>query len=265
MNNNQDYKTTDQFNAQKQFLQACADGFLKNSQERKTINILWIGCSSTNKDDIPPRLPSSHGILENTLELAKTIDSSIHVETKTIILEDLNFDHCEWNYSVEWHYCTWPCWISQRKAAKWLVDPLIQLYNDMTDWADIVLIATPIRWWNASSLYYKLVERCNCIENQKEVYGVDLIQNKLMGMIIIWAQDGVQNVLGSMMATRSQMWFAFAKQPFVWYTAWWYLNDRMDLIPTQLAQQHDTLMQTAKEMLENQFHTITARRIQEQI
>jgi hypothetical protein len=139
------------------------------------------------------------------------------------------------------------------------------LYNDMTDWADIVLIATPLRRWSASSLYYKLVERCNCIENQKEVYSVDLIKNKLMGSIIIGAQDGVQHVMWSIMATRSQMGFAFAKQPFVWYTAWGYLNQRMDLIPEQLARDNHLIIWMAKEMLENQFLTIKARRIMDGI
>lgn len=256
-----EYKKTDQFTAQQKFLQTCSDDFLKHSRERKTINILWIGCSSTNKDDTPPRTPSTHHILEQILWLAKSIDPTIQVNTKTIILEDLNFDHCEWNYSVQWHYCTRPCWISQRKAQKWIADPLTQLYNDITDWADIVLIASPIRRGNASSLYYKLVERCNCIENQKEVYGVDLIHNKLMWAIVIWAQDGVQHVLWSIMTTRSQMGFAFAKQPFVWYTAWWYLNDRIDLVPTQLKEENEIIMEIAKEMLENQFTTIKARRV----
>lgn len=255
-----DYKNTDQFRAQQKFLQECADWFLKNSRERKNINILWIWCSSTNQDDTPPRSPSSHILLQDILSMSKMIDSTIKVETKMIVLEDLHFDHCEWNYSVQWHYCTWPCWISQRKAKKGIADPLTQLYNDMTDWADIVLIATPIRWGNASSLYYKLVERCNCIENQKEVYWVDLIHNKLMWAIIVWAQDWVQHVLWSIMSTRGQMWFAFAKQPFVWYTAGWYLNDRIDLVSSQIVQDRDSINEYAKEMLQNQFATIKARR-----
>jgi multimeric flavodoxin WrbA len=258
-----EYAKTPQFIAQQKFLQECADEFLKHSRERKTINILGIGCSSTNLDDEHRRQPSSHRILEETLALAKTMDST--VETKTIILEDLDFDHCQGNYSIQGHYCTWPCWISQTKAKKWIADPLIQLYNDMTDWADIVLIATPIRWWNASSLYYKLVERCNCIENQKEVYGVDLIHNKLMGSIIIGAQDWVQHVMWSIMATRSQMWFAFAKQPFVWYTAWGYTNQRIDLVAEQQTRDDEVIMAMAKEMLENQCIAIKARRLMESI
>jgi hypothetical protein len=54
-------------------------------------------------------------------------------------------------------------------------------------------------------LYYKLVERLNCIENQKEVYGVDLVHNKLMGMVIMGAQDGAQHVMGQMMSVRAEL------------------------------------------------------------
>ena len=73
------------------------------------------------------------------------------------------------------------------------------------DWCDIVIIATPIRRNNPSSLYYKLVERLNCVENQKEVYGVDLVHDKLMGMVIVGAQDGAQHVMGQMMSVWSEL------------------------------------------------------------
>lgn len=254
------YKNSDAYNAQKKILQEISQSFLQHSVERKTIHVLWISCSSTNKDDNTSRVPSSHSLLLDTLELAKTIDTTVSVETKYVVLEDIGFDHCEANYSIQWHYCTWPCWISQRKAAMWIADPLTQVYNDMLDWADIVLLATPIRWGNASSLYYKFVERCNCIENQKEVYDVDLVHNKLMWMIIVWAQDGVQHVLGNMMATWSQMWFAFAKQPFVWYTSWWYLNQKVDQVQATMQEDKPILQTIAKEMLINQFAVIKARR-----
>ena len=173
-------KNSKEYIAQKQFLQTQSDLFKKHSEERKTINILGIGCSSTSLDDEIRRIPSSHKILQDTLDKAKKLYPDTEVVIRIHILEDMNFDHCEWNYSIDGSYCTRPCWISQKKAEKWLADPLTQLYNDLVDRSDIVLVASPIRWWNASSLYYKLVERLNCIENQKEVYGVDLVHNKLI-------------------------------------------------------------------------------------
>lgn len=113
---------------------------------------------------------------------------------------------------------------------------------------------------NVSSLYYKLVERLNCIENQKEVYWVDLVHNKLMGMVIMGAQDGAQHVMGLMMSVWSEMWFAFAKSPYVAYTAGWLLNDRIDLIPSQLEKNQKLIDEMIIEMLSNQFQTIINRR-----
>ena len=45
-------------------------------------------------------------------------------------------------------------------------DQLTAVYEGLVHWADVVLVATPIRWGNASSLYFKMVERLNCIQNQ---------------------------------------------------------------------------------------------------
>jgi multimeric flavodoxin WrbA len=45
-------------------------------------------------------------------------------------------------------------------------DGMTQVYREMVLWADIVLLATPIRWGNASSLYYKMAERLNTVQNQ---------------------------------------------------------------------------------------------------
>ena len=139
-------------------------------------------------------------------------------------------------------------------------DPLTQIYNDLIDRADVIIITTPIRWWNASSLYYKLVERLNCIENQKEVYGVDLVHNKLMWMVIIWAQDGALHVMWQMMSVWAELWFAFAKSPYVAYTAWWLLNDKIDLIPNQIQNDRWLIEQMTQEMISNQINNIIQRR-----
>ena len=45
-------------------------------------------------------------------------------------------------------------------------DQMIQIYEKIILWADVVLIATPIRWGNSSSLYYKMIQRMNCVQNQ---------------------------------------------------------------------------------------------------
>jgi multimeric flavodoxin WrbA len=45
-------------------------------------------------------------------------------------------------------------------------DQMIEIYQKVIIWADVVIIATPIRWGNASSFYYQMVQRMNCVQNQ---------------------------------------------------------------------------------------------------
>lgn len=93
--------TSKEYKAQQQFLQTQSDLFKKHSDERKTINILAIGCSSTNLDDEVRRSPSSHAIMHQVIDQAKTLYPDVEVCSRVHILEDLNFDHCEGNYSVQ--------------------------------------------------------------------------------------------------------------------------------------------------------------------
>ena len=257
---NDEYIWSPAYIAQKQILQWLSDKYLQNAKDRKTINIMTICCSSVNKDDTEPRIPSSTKLALKAIEIAESIDSKYKIESKTYILDDMEFKHCEANYSMKWHYCTWPCRISQRMAAKWLADPLTNLYYDLVDWCDIVIIATPIRRNNPSSLYYKLVERLNCIENQKEVYGVSLIHNQMCWGIIVWAQDGAQNVMWNIMSVWSEMWFSFGKNSFVAFTAWWLRNDRTDLVPEQINDNIEFLNESIIDMLSSQIKTIELRK-----
>ena len=78
-------------------------------------------------------------------------------------------------------------------------DQLDQVYEMAVHWADILIIATPIRWGAASSLYYKMVERMNCIQNQITLNNKVLIRNKVAGFIITGGQDNIQAVAGQMM------------------------------------------------------------------
>lgn len=248
------------YEAQKKLLQKQSDIYKEHSDARQTINILGIGCSTRNSDDIPARIPASHHILSSILQQAHDLYPHIKIQDRSHILQEIDFDHCEANYSMHWEYCTRPCWISQRKNKLGMVDPLTQLYDDIVDWADIVIVATPIRRGNASSLYYKLVERLNCIENQQEVYGVNLIHNKLMWMVVIGAQDGVQHVMGQMMSVWAQFGFAFAANPYVAYTSGWFTNTRTDLVAEQLNHAKQEIDQMIRKMLDAQIQTILHRR-----
>ncbi len=237
---------TQKFLAQQKLLQQFATKYKTNASKRKKINILGISCSTVNKDDNPPRVPSSEKILQDTLRYAsKTYD----VDSKVIKLRELNFDHCEANYSIDGSYCTRPCRLSQRKKE----DELLGVYNLIVDRADVIIIATPLRRWSAASLYYKFIERLNCIENQKEVYGVDLMGNQLAWCIIVGAQDGVQATLGQMMSFWAHLGCGFAKHPFVWYTSGNYTNDKLDLVPAQIAADKKIIAAQYQEMIDAQI------------
>src|SRR5207248_4004120 len=62
-----------------------------------------------------------------------------------------------------------------------------------------ILVSTPIRWGNASSLYYRMIERMNCVQNQVTIANRVLMRNKVASFIITGGQDNVQAVAGQML------------------------------------------------------------------
>ena len=104
-------------------------------------------------------------------------------------------------------------------------DQMIHIYENLILRADIVVIATPIRWGNCSSLYYKMIQRMNCVQNQIITYDRHLIRDKIAAFIITGGQDNVQHVAGELMAFWSQLGFIFVKFPFVGWCRGWYAED----------------------------------------
>lgn len=138
-----------------------------------------------------------------------------------IKLRELEFNHCEGYYSKNANACIFPCSISERDSE----DQMIQIYEKVILWADIVLIATPIRWGSASSLYYKMIQRMNCVQNQIITHDRYLIRDKVAAFIITGGQDNVQHIAGELFSFWSQMGFLFGKFPFVGWTRGWYAED----------------------------------------
>ncbi|PNA40509.1 flavodoxin family protein, partial [Pseudomonas sp. MPR-AND1A] len=93
-------------------------------------------------------------LLSFALDRAK---SDLQVETQLIKLSDLKLQNCEGFYSKAAQACTWPCSITQMDAE----DQMEQVYEAIVHWADVILLATPIRWGAASSLYFRMAERLN--------------------------------------------------------------------------------------------------------
>jgi nitrite reductase/ring-hydroxylating ferredoxin subunit/multimeric flavodoxin WrbA len=183
----------------------------------KKIRVLGISTTNAN-DKIAPRQSTSEGALNFALEYAK---KKLKAETVMIKLRELEFNHCEGYYSKNANACIFPCSISERDSE----DQMIQIYEKVILWADIVVIATPIRWGSASSLYYKMIQRMNCVQNQIITHDRYLIRDKVAAFIITGGQDNVQHVAGELFSFWSQSGFMFGKFPFVGWTRGWYAED----------------------------------------
>ena len=178
-----------------------------------------LGISTTNSNEkIAPRKSTSEEALRYALDYAK---NEFGAETKMIKLRDLHFKHCEGYYSKNASACIFPCSISEMDKE----DQMIEIYQKVIIWADIVIISTPIRWGNASSLYYQMIQRMNCVQNQIITHDIYLIRDKVAAFIITGGQDNVQHVAGELMTFWSQLGFVFGKFPFVGWTRGWYAED----------------------------------------
>jgi multimeric flavodoxin WrbA/nitrite reductase/ring-hydroxylating ferredoxin subunit len=191
---------------------------LERPIERKDGPIRVVGISTTIMDAKNPRYSTSDKLLEIAVDHAKT---ALGAETMLIKLNELKFRNCEGYYSKSAHACTWPCSITQMDET----DQMDRIYEALVHWADVILVATPIRWGAASSLYYKMIERMNCIQNQITIANKVLIQNKVAAFIITGGQDNVQAVAGQMFAFFSELGFVFPPFPFIAHSRGWTAED----------------------------------------
>lgn len=171
------------------------------------------GISTTVMDLKYPRPSTSEMLLEKALESAQANGYT----TRMHKLRELQFRHCEGFYSKSSHACTWPCSITQLDQN----DQLDRIYEDLVHWADVILVATPIRWGSASSLYFKMAERLNCIQNQITTHNNELLKNKVAGFIITGGQDNIQAVAGQMMGFFSELGFHLPPFPYIAHSLGW--------------------------------------------
>ena len=175
------------------------------------------GLSTTAMTDDHPRFSTSEALLEEALRHA----GAAGYETQLIRLRDLKFRHCEGFYSKSARACTWPCSITQMDPT----DELDGVYEALVHWADVYLIATPIRWGAASSLYFKMVERMNCIQNQETIAGKHLLKNKTAGFIVTGGQDNVQGTAGQMLGFFAELGVQFPQFPYIAHSRGWSAED----------------------------------------
>lgn len=176
-----------------------------------------LGLSTTAMDLGNTRFSTSDHLLDHALEHAGTCGA----ETRLIRLRELSFRECEGNYSKAARACTWPCAITERDPD----DKLAELYEALVHWCDVVVVATPIRWGQAASLYLKMVERMNTIQNQVTIANKVLIDRKVAAFIITGGQDNIQAVAGGMLTFWSELGFTFPQFPFIAHSRGWSAED----------------------------------------
>lgn len=176
------------------------------------------GISTTAMDRDNPRYSTSDALLDTAIRHAQT---ELAVEAKLIKLNALSFRSCEGYYSKAAPACTWPCSITQMDPN----DQLDVVYEAIVHWADVILVSTPIRWGAASSLYFKMVERMNCIQNQVTIRNRVLMKNKTAAFIITGGQDNVQAVAGQMLGFFAEIGCTFPQFPYIAHSRGWSAED----------------------------------------
>ncbi|WP_421694425.1 Rieske 2Fe-2S domain-containing protein [Aestuariivirga sp.] len=199
-----------------------------------------LGLSTTAMDAQNPRFSGSDHVLAAAVKAA----GAQGAETKTIHLNDLRFRNCEGYYSKSAHACTWPCSITQMDDK----DQMDQVYEALVHWADAVIVATPIRWGAASSLYFKMAERLNCIQNAITLHNRVLIRNKVAGFIIIGGQDNIQSVAGQMLGFFGELGFVFPQFPYIAHSRGWSHEDMENNV--RIVESSEELSKGAAELAE---------------
>jgi multimeric flavodoxin WrbA/nitrite reductase/ring-hydroxylating ferredoxin subunit len=211
-----------------------------------------VGISTTVMTDGQERFSTSEYLLQEAL---RTAAERGH-ETQLIKLRELKFRACEGFYSKSAHACTWPCSITQMDPD----DQLDRVYEALVHWGDVFVVATPIRWGNPSSLYYKMVERMNCIQNQIVIANRVLLKNKTVAAIITGGQDNVQGAAGQMLGFFAELGCHFPPFPYIAHTRGWSAEDmerNVEIVrdSAELKQAACELMQRSLELAQRLLDT----------
>ena len=190
---------------------------LARKVERAPGPLRLAGISTSAMDAANPRFSGSDHLLGHALRAGHDLGA----ETRVIRLNDLKFRACEGYYSKSAHACTWPCSITQMDAE----DEMTGVYEALVHWADAIIVASPIRWGTASSLYFKMAERLNCVQNAITIRNNVLIRNKVAGFIIVGGQDNIQAVAGQMLGFFAELGFIFPQFPYIAHSRGWSRED----------------------------------------
>jgi nitrite reductase/ring-hydroxylating ferredoxin subunit/multimeric flavodoxin WrbA len=190
---------------------------LARKVERAAGPLRLAGISTSVMDAANPRFSGSDHLLRHALRAG----GNLGAETRMIRLNDLKFRACEGYYSKSAYACTWPCSITEMDDK----DEMERVYETLVHWADAVIVTTPIRWGSASSLYFKMAERLNCVQNAITTHNNVLIRNKVAGFIIVGGQDNIQAVAGQMLGFFAELGFIFPQFPYIAHSRGWSSED----------------------------------------
>jgi nitrite reductase/ring-hydroxylating ferredoxin subunit/multimeric flavodoxin WrbA len=190
---------------------------LSRKVERAPGPLRLAGIATTAMNAAHPRFSGSDHLLDHAL----TAGRELGAQTQLIRLNDLKFRPCEGYYSKSARACTWPCSITQMDET----DQMDQVYEALVHWADAIIIASPIRWGAASSLYFRMAERLNCVQNAVTIRNEILIRNKVAGFIIVGGQDNIQAVAGQMLGFFAELGFIFPQFPYIAHSRGWSHED----------------------------------------
>jgi multimeric flavodoxin WrbA len=205
-----------------------------------------VGISTTVMTQGQERFSTSEYLLQEALQTA----AGRGHETQLIKLRELKFRACEGFYSKSAHACTWPCSITQMDPD----DQLDRVYEALVHWGDVFVVATPIRWGNPSALYYKMVERLNCIQNQIVIANRVLLNNKTVAAIITGGQDNVQGAAGQMLGFFAELGCHFPPFPYIAHTRGWSAEDMERNV--QIVRDSAELKQAACELMQRSLELV---------
>ena len=213
---------------------------LERSLDRDPGGVRVLGISTTVMDNAFPRYSTSEALLETALAHA----GAQGMDTRLIRLRDLSFRHCEGYYSKSAHACTWPCSITQMDPG----DQLDRVYEAVVFWADVMVIAMPIRWGVSSSLYFKMAERFNCVQNQITIRNRIMLKNKVASFIITGGQDNVQGVAGQALTFFSELGCQFPQFPYIAHSRGWSAEDMENNV--RYVQASEELREASRELVD---------------
>lgn len=161
--------------------------------------------------------PRKYGNTAKLLLVALKTAEKLGAETELVHLYDYNIKPCEGCLCDEQTACGYPCAIE---------DDMKILYDKVLK-ADALIIATPIYWFNMSSVVKTFIDRLTAFENMIFIDGKSWVEGRVAGVIACGNDSGCIQVIANLYATLVSMGFAIPP----WALA--YFNKKGDVLENE--------------------------------